>query len=52
MYALEGKVALVTGAGRHRGLGEAMAKRLAVDGARVVITDIGEGKGAQFAAVW
>jgi NAD(P)-dependent dehydrogenase (short-subunit alcohol dehydrogenase family) len=50
MYALDGKVALVTGAGRHRGLGEAMAKRLAADGARVVITDIGEEKGAQFAA--
>jgi meso-butanediol dehydrogenase/(S,S)-butanediol dehydrogenase/diacetyl reductase len=50
MYALDGKVALVTGAGRHRGFGEAMAKRLAADGARVVITDIGEEKGAQFAA--
>ena len=50
MYALDGKVALVTGAGRHRGLGEAMAKRLAAGGAMVVITDIGEGKGAQFAA--
>jgi NAD(P)-dependent dehydrogenase (short-subunit alcohol dehydrogenase family) len=50
MYALDGKVALVTGAGRHRGLGEAMAKRLAADGARVVITDIGEEKGVQFAA--
>ena len=50
MYALDGKVALVTGAGRHRGLGEAMAKRLAADGARVVITDIGKEKGVQFAA--
>ncbi|MEK9944638.1 MAG: SDR family NAD(P)-dependent oxidoreductase [Alphaproteobacteria bacterium] len=50
MYALDGKVALVTGAGRHRGLGEAMAKRLATEGAKVVITDIGAEKGAQFAA--
>jgi len=50
MYALDGKVALVTGAGRHRGLGEAMAKRLASEGAKVVITDIGAEKGAQFAA--
>jgi len=50
MYALDGKVALVTGAGRHRGLGEAMAKRLAAEGAKVVITDIGAEKGQQFAA--
>jgi NAD(P)-dependent dehydrogenase (short-subunit alcohol dehydrogenase family) len=50
MYALDGKVALVTGAGRHRGLGEAMAKRLATEGVKVVITDIGVEKGAQFAA--
>lgn len=50
MYALDGKVALVTGAGRHRGLGEAMAKRLAAEGAKVVITDIGAAKGEQFAS--
>jgi meso-butanediol dehydrogenase/(S,S)-butanediol dehydrogenase/diacetyl reductase len=49
MYDLKGKVAVVTGAGRHRGLGEAMAKRLAAEGARVVITDIGTAKGEQFA---
>lgn len=48
MYKLEGKVALVTGAGRHRGLGEAMAKRLAAEGAQVVVTDIGEPSGEQF----
>ena len=41
MYNLKGKVAIVTGAGRHLGLGEAMAKRLAADGAKVVIHDIG-----------
>jgi len=50
MYDLNGKVALVTGAGRHRGLGEAMAKRLAAEGATVVITDIGVEKGPQFAS--
>ncbi len=50
MYDLKGKVALVTGAGRHRGLGEAMAKRLAAEGAKVVITDIGAEKGAQFSS--
>ena len=41
MQRLRGKVALVTGAGRHKGLGEAIAKRLAGEGARVVVTDIG-----------
>ena len=38
---LRGKVAVITGAGRKRGLGEAMAKRLAAEGCKVVITDIG-----------
>ena len=42
---LEGKVAVVTGAGRHAGLGEAMAKRLAAEGVKVVITDIGAPEG-------
>ncbi|NND69921.1 MAG: SDR family NAD(P)-dependent oxidoreductase, partial [Halioglobus sp.] len=32
-----GKVALVTGAGRHRGIGRAIALRLAEDGADVVV---------------
>ena len=44
-YDLSGKVAIVTGSGRHAGLGEAMAKRLAECGAKLVITDIGETKG-------
>lgn len=38
---LAGKVALITGAGRQQGLGQAMAKRLAQEGCKVVITDIG-----------
>jgi meso-butanediol dehydrogenase/(S,S)-butanediol dehydrogenase/diacetyl reductase len=42
---LAGKVAVVTGAGRKGGLGEAMAKRLAAEGASVVIHDIGRTKG-------
>ncbi len=42
---LKGKVAVITGAGRHKGLGEAMAKRLAAEGCKVVITDIGRAQG-------
>ena len=38
---LRGKTALVTGAGRRRGLGFAIAARLAADGARVVLSDLG-----------
>jgi len=41
MSSLKGRVALCTGAGRHRGLGEAIAKKLAAEGARVVVTDLG-----------
>lgn len=45
MGKLEGKVAIVTGAGRHKGLGEAIARRMAEDGAKIVISDIGEVRG-------
>ena len=38
---LTGKVAVITGAGRRGGLGEAIAKALAADGAAVVLSDIG-----------
>ncbi len=37
---LQGKVALVTGAGRARGMGQATARRFAEAGAGVVVTDI------------
>jgi len=40
MYNLKDKVAVVTGAGREGGIGAAVARRLARDGARVVIGDI------------
>lgn len=38
---LDGKVALVTGAGRRTGLGEAICQRLASEGAKVIVTDLG-----------
>jgi len=47
---LVGKIALITGAGRSKGLGEAIAQRLAAEGARVVITDIGQARGAEMPA--
>jgi meso-butanediol dehydrogenase/(S,S)-butanediol dehydrogenase/diacetyl reductase len=40
MYNLKDKVAMVTGAGRKGGIGEAVARKLARDGAHVVIGDI------------
>ena len=40
-------MALITGAGRAKGLGEAMARRLAAEGCRVVITDIGRARGPE-----
>jgi NAD(P)-dependent dehydrogenase (short-subunit alcohol dehydrogenase family) len=41
-----GKVAVVTGSGRRKGLGEAIAHKLASEGATVVISDIGASKDA------
>jgi NAD(P)-dependent dehydrogenase (short-subunit alcohol dehydrogenase family) len=41
-----GKTAVVTGSGRRKGLGEAIARRLAAEGAAVVISDIGTAKDA------
>jgi len=40
LHRLQGKVALVTGAGRSGGLGEAIAQRLAAEGAAAVVTDL------------
>ena len=41
MKRLEGKTAVITGSGRRGGLGEAIAHRLAADGANIVVSDIG-----------
>jgi len=42
----KGKTAVITGSGRRGGLGEAIAKRLAKDGANIVISDIGQSRDA------
>ena len=40
MYGLEGKVALVTGAGGENGIGRGIATRLALEGSDVVVNDL------------
>ena len=40
MYDLGGKVAVVTGAGGRQGIGRAIATRLALEGADVIVTDV------------
>ena len=48
MYGLQGKIAIVTGSGRHGGLGQAMALRLGQEGCKVVIADLGRTEGDLF----
>jgi len=48
MHRFDGKVAIVTGAGS--GFGEAIAKRFAAEGARVIVADVHEGNGQRVAA--
>lgn len=50
MGRFAGKTAVITGSGRRGGLGEAIAKRLAQDGANIVISDIGETRDAHTGA--
>ena len=42
---LAGKVACITGAGREAGIGAAIANRLAAEGCKVVVSDLGVAKG-------
>jgi meso-butanediol dehydrogenase/(S,S)-butanediol dehydrogenase/diacetyl reductase len=46
MGQFSGKTAVVTGSGRRGGLGEAIIRRLAADGAAVVVSDIGASRDA------
>lgn len=46
----QNKVAVITGSGRHGGIGEAIALHLASQGYSIVISDIGTAKGNNFAA--
>ncbi|MFN8732755.1 MAG: SDR family NAD(P)-dependent oxidoreductase, partial [Hyphomonadaceae bacterium] len=45
-----GKTAVVTGSGRRKGLGEAIVRRLASEGANIVLSDIGRARDAATAA--
>lgn len=47
---LSGKVAVITGSGRRKGLGEAIALKLAREGAKIVLSDIGRARDAATAA--
>ena len=44
---LNGKTALITGAGRRSGMGYAIASRLASLGVQVIVSDLGEAAGAE-----
>lgn len=46
MGTLSGKTAVITGSGRRKGLGEAIARKLASEGANIVISDIGQARDA------
>ena len=52
MYDLNGKVALVTGAGSERGIGRSIAVRLAQEGADIVVNDVVENPYADYSSGW
>ena len=41
MGNFSGKTAVITGSGRDKGLGQAIAQKLAEEGANIVVSDIG-----------
>jgi meso-butanediol dehydrogenase/(S,S)-butanediol dehydrogenase/diacetyl reductase len=45
MSSLQAKVAICTGSGRDKGLGAAILRRLAADGCKIVVTDLGTSSG-------
>ncbi len=47
---LDGKVAVITGSGRKKGLGEAIARKLALEGCKIVLSDIGSARDAATSA--
>lgn len=46
MATLKGKTAVITGSGRRKGLGEAIARKLASEGANIVLSDVGKPRDA------
>ncbi len=42
---LQGRVAVITGAGRRKGLGEAIGRRLGSEGCKIILADIGKPEG-------